>query len=138
MLTVDQVIAVLEKALANPNYLAKRDENEDSTNWFCSSVHQTLKQNVSYDIADDQQLFICNTYIFPSITEHLFLKTHLIATGKIKYDTEYSDEEYKVAAHAHWQHLIDNLKQQVEFAATLYILGTPFEMKGTVSNITPD
>lgn len=115
MFTKNEVIEILEKALANPNYLADR-RNPQSTIWFCSSVTQVIVErtpNGSWKKQSDEQTYICETYIYPSINEQLFLKTYLLATGAISEGVMYQSNDYHVAAKAHWQALIDKLKSEI-------------------------
>lgn len=108
-LNKEMVIQTLEAALVNPNYLAKQG-TENATNWFCSSVHQVLRENHSRDETDDIQQQICDLYIYPSINECLFLKSYLEQTELIAYGTQYNEQAYKITARNHWATLINNLK----------------------------
>lgn len=136
MITKEQAIEILEKALANPNYLADRHTNDNSTNWFCSSIVQVVEGD--YQTKDELSGYIQNTYVYPSINESLFLISYLLINNKITTDIKYSDVEYKIAARNHWATLIEKLKGEIQYDATLYIPGTSFEMKGKVSNIVHD
>lgn len=112
MITKEQAIVILESALANPNYLGT---SEEGVNWFCASVGQVCRdvyQERGVDEVDEIQSKICDDYIFPSIDGNLFLRTYLIAKRVINPMDHYEDVEYKVAAHAHWQALIDKLKSE--------------------------
>ena len=113
LLTKEQVIEVLEKALANPRYLGNGD---DSTKFFCSSILRVLLDDplLTVNEADDRGTFIQNAYVYPSINECLFLKSHLFAIGAIPTGTVSNSTVYKVAAHKHWAKLIESLKQEGE------------------------
>lgn len=111
MITKQKAIEILEAALANPNYLADRKTNDNSTNWFCSSICQVVEGD--YQTKDELSGYIQNTYVYPSINESLFLKSHLLLKNKITADTEYWHVEYKIAARNHWATLIEKLKQEV-------------------------
>lgn len=112
MLTKNETIVIIEKALANPNYLGADNGNEKPTHLFCSSVLQVLQKEygVMHELIEDTLQEICQGYIYPSINESLFLKTHLFATGKIEYGVSWDDPEYKTAARTHWVTLIQSLK----------------------------
>lgn len=108
-LNKEMVIQILEAALANPNYLADQSQ-DNSTNWFCSSVHQVLRENHDADETEEIQDKICSLYIYPSINECLFLKSYLEQNDLIEYGTWPNDPEYKIAARTHWATLIQSLK----------------------------
>lgn len=117
MITKEQAIVILEAALANPNYLGT---SEQGVHWFCSCVMRVCEEvyqagEVAYQwgVADEIQSKICDDYIYPSIEGNLFLRSYLIAKGAISQTAYYEDAEYKAAAHAHWQALIDKLKSEV-------------------------
>lgn len=113
MITKEQVIVILEAALANPNYLST---SEDGVNWFCASVGQVCRDicRAEYPLAeaDEIQSTICDDYIYPSIEGYLFLRSYLFAKGilSIGKGTSYESQAYKEAAHAHWQALIEKVK----------------------------
>ena len=111
MISKQQVIEILELALSNPNYLADRNEKQESTAWFCCSVNQVLKEKYHQSLGDDIQEYVCDNYIYPSINKCLFLRTHLVNQGLIEFGTCYTDTVYKITARSHWQTLINKLKQ---------------------------
>lgn len=138
MISKEKAIEILEKALANPRYLG--GPYETRTSYFCSSVMMVLvdEPEILMSDADEIATHIQNTYIYPSINECMFLRTYLVGANLLPCNIDRYDEAYKVEAHRHWQQLIDRLKGEIEYDATLYIPGTPFEMKGKVSNIVHD
>lgn len=115
MLTKQEVLNILTLALANPNYLGIAEQT--SFGCFCPSVRSVVetvynKQHVEW--VDSVVRLVCDTYVYPSINEELFLRSYLIQTGKIPESTSYCDAEYRVAAHGHWQTVIDKLKSSIE------------------------
>ena len=118
LLTKEQVIEVLEKALANPRYLGNGSNGSNSTKFFCSSILMVLLDDpfLTFNEADERASFIQNTYVYPSINECLFLKSHLFAIGAIPLGTITNSAVYKAAAHKHWAKLIESLKQEGETA----------------------
>ena len=123
-LTKAQVISILELALANPNYLADRSENEKAVNWLCSSLHQVISDRYTCGQGHEIKDLICEQHIYPSINQYLFLRSYLVGTDAIAEGTCYTDEAFKIAARNHWQTLINKLKQEVEYEATLYTRNT--------------
>lgn len=112
MISKEQAIEILEKALANPRYLANSDYRSQGTNYFCSSVLMVLVEDDSLTmaIADEIATYIQVTYIYPSINDCLFLKSYLEQTELIAYGTQYNEQAYKITARNHWATLINNLK----------------------------
>lgn len=108
-LNKEMVIDILEKALANPRYLG---EFHNSTCFFCSSVAMVILEGkeIPFNDADEITQHIQDKYIYPSINECLFLKTHLANTGIIEYCTLRDEPVYKIAARNHWATLIQSLK----------------------------
>lgn len=92
---------VIRMALSDPSYL-------DGQNWFCSVVCDLqeagkFSENEHQDTSDE---------IYLSLGSSALLRRKLINEGIITGNTKYYSEEYKVAAHAHWNALILKLEQE--------------------------
>lgn len=93
---------ILEVCLYKRDYL-------NGTNWMCRVVGTYFLE---------RGLFGSDTYeeiskrIYASMDDAIFLMAYLMITGKVQRGTQYESSEYRKAAHAHWEQLIQELRSQ--------------------------
>jgi len=97
---------VLQIALQHPHYL--NFEVAIPNLWLCSCIGDYKFHNA---ITDEEYTAACSA-VHKSLDGYVFLKSFMAHKGILAFETPYESEEYRSAAHAHWNALIASLQAQ--------------------------